>query len=719
MIPTKSQEHEVVNKTDGLEVLPLKQMKCLKEVERTDDVESGVEHQSVRMASKPYDRFLIPAETIIARVMNNTVFISNGLKFSQNGMTLRNGRVARVKSNPDVSSNALHVIGRWKSSPCLSSKSLQTIKHHPVPVAVNEKLMNESPNPNNSSHDNQQHRIISDHQLAVGTEEQLQPIVETVSLFPRSTEIVTDLKASTPVMSTRSGIQNTDRISKSEQIVTIDLKSEGVASSNKDGESLPNKARDNVTEPLSEKENLMNETHPTEIIDTQIDALGGVNLRHENYSNDPLSAAISFEVVTSENVFPTPQRESIDNRNQIVVAKEASDAISTDGPSIVEGMLVPHDNQSEAINTEHDTKLTYCKDNLIVGATHDREPALQSISSSDVVNIVEYEATTSESIESKTSNLDDRAPEENQIPLSDEKDDKPNSDAIGREYLMLAAVSTVNEEDKPVVFEENTKDASELFQNGNSNEVTGTTSQVTGTTSQVTGTTSQLVQPATLIENRREEASVLPVLVTSQNDSERNQTFVAGIIELPMYPRSLHCGGISDRIAPFNAKTITTTKSNLLPVRSNEVLHERKKRKYDETICTITGLRSGAAVTDKKSIFNKASTVLDEELTEERNLSLESHSGKVNTVFDRELSSDGFHFSIDESEGKDRHKVRLINSTCCRQLLNNDELISRLSDKVLEKLTTQIHRCGPNCKSPCGGLNSYLTAKKDNKQNWE
>ncbi|XP_037048678.1 uncharacterized protein LOC119083142 [Bradysia coprophila] len=119
-----------------------------------------------------------------------------------------------------------------------------------------------------------------------------------------------------------------------------------------------------------------------------------------------------------------------------------------------------------------------------------------------------------------------------------------------------------------------------------------------------------------------------------------------------------------------------------------------------------------------KSVDNKSSVILDEAFTSERNLHSDKQTVNVETVDDTEIDQE-LNLEGDGNIERGRHKIKVVNSTCCRRLLNNDELINRLSEKVLEKLTNKIHRCGTNCKSPCGGLNSLFNTKNDNNLNWQ
>lgn len=168
-----------------------------------------------------------------------------------------------------------------------------------------------------------------------------------------------------------------------------------------------------------------------------------------------------------------------------------------------------------------------------------------------------------------------------------------------------------------------------------------------------------------------------------------------------------------------NAKLIESldqkTRKSHLPTRSNDAkpIGNRNQNEQENG-------KESVEMTVKKPIENKSSTVLDETFVEERDL----HSDKQTThvqpdgiEIDRGLEATSY-FSDGNIE-KDCRNVKVVNSTCCRRLLNNDDLINRLSEKVLEKLKSKIHQCGQNCKSPCGGLNSLFNTKNDNNLNWE
>lgn len=110
-------------------------------------------------------------------------------------------------------------------------------------------------------------------------------------------------------------------------------------------------------------------------------------------------------------------------------------------------------------------------------------------------------------------------------------------------------------------------------------------------------------------------------------------------------------------------------------------------------------VRHGAGRGDFRSnTRSRMSITSDEVIVDERNLRSERQTNQD----DVNLSSNG------------RHSVKVVN--CFTNLLNDEELIDRLSEKVMQKLSSEIHSCGPNCKSCCGGLNSYYNkSKTDNK----
>lgn len=182
-------------------------------------------------------------------------------------------------------------------------------------------------------------------------------------------------------------------------------------------------------------------------------------------------------------------------------------------------------------------------------------------------------------------------------------------------------------------------------------------------------------------------------------------------------------GEKADQRPMVMANNINNEKCNLLPARSMEMVPEKspmKKRKQDKMkdVKSEYQTRQGcdrSLMNEMKSICNTTSTILDEVLIEERNLNLDVQAASCHTETNREFS----HVSSDDREVQGGREVKVVNSTCCRQLLNDEELINRLSQKVLEKLFTEIHCCGPNCKSPCGGRNSYFKAQKDNNRNSE
>lgn len=180
---------------------------------------------------------------------------------------------------------------------------------------------------------------------------------------------------------------------------------------------------------------------------------------------------------------------------------------------------------------------------------------------------------------------------------------------------------------------------------------------------------------------------------------------------------------------------IDNIKTNVLLARSNEtvltknVTGKREQEEMDDEKTeneaeielnqkikqeTITEQGSDTELTDsyvksidKEMVRSKLSIFSDEVLMEETNLSSEIQTNQYDTEVDQKLSHG------------DCYKVSVVNSTCYRQLLHSEELIDILSEKVLVKIFTEIHCCGPNCKSPCNGLNSYYKAKSGNNRNSE
>lgn len=217
-----------------------------------------------------------------------------------------------------------------------------------------------------------------------------------------------------------------------------------------------------------------------------------------------------------------------------------------------------------------------------------------------------------------------------------------------------------------------------------------------------TGTGDQILSPRS-VHNIRSDITKQSNRSPSSDQLKKTdfrQTVAAGGTENQILgARSLDNVTSQRQKAMVEEKFSDTTKANLLFARSDEMVkgnNSIRKRKPDEM----------EDVNAVNVISNKPSIVSDELLIEERNLSSEQHTDKND-----ELS--------DEKEEKDRHKVKLVNSTCRRQLLNDEALIERLSEKVLEKLFTDSarHSCGPNCKCFCGGLNPYFDANKDNSRN--
>lgn len=176
-------------------------------------------------------------------------------------------------------------------------------------------------------------------------------------------------------------------------------------------------------------------------------------------------------------------------------------------------------------------------------------------------------------------------------------------------------------------------------------------------------------------------------------------------------------GEEADQRPTAMTNNINTQNGNLLLARSMEMVQEKsqiKKLRQDKVNDVKSEYQTrqecdGSVMNAMKSICNKASTVSNEVRIKETNyLNLDGQTAAYHTETNRELS----HVSSDDRKVQGGREIQVVNSTCCRQLLNDEELINRLSEKVFEKLFTEIHCCGPNCKSPCGGRNSYFKASE-------
>lgn len=232
-----------------------------------------------------------------------------------------------------------------------------------------------------------------------------------------------------------------------------------------------------------------------------------------------------------------------------------------------------------------------------------------------------------------------------------------------------------------------------------------------------TGYSVQQATTARSIDNiRKSSVPSASASLKKPNEAERANRKQIVVSDVPREPMVLKTFD-PVRMTEQKPKVTAVNNQNLFPARSYETVQDHMTGPLTENQNDGVVLRTLASIIHdetvsgreselldifvRKSIVNETTVVLDEILIERRNLRVEKQTGNVNATYSKTQKSN----SCDNDKGHGRNKV---DSACRRRLLNDDELINRLSEKVLEKLISKNHSCGPNCKRPCGGLNSYL-----------